>query len=209
MKIQVNEGKIQAIRCLQYHPWLAALVDQDRWRPYTLHRMKERKTALIFGAGWQLIRFVLVTLCAVLYLNPGLLAGASLLLLWPASASLVLCVVFFFAGSYSERFSSLRGILLFGKFLDVVPGLALLIVQGGALFLGIANPVFDVVKLIDEATGYALVTEVLFYYGLAFVVLLDLIFLLILLSYRTVKAVPEPEPGENLPEFDITQIEEE
>ena len=171
--------------------------------------MIQRKTALIVGSGWQILRFGLVMLSAVLYVNPQFAVGTSLLLLMPASGSLLLCVAFLLAGLYKKRYVSLRGFLLLGKALEIVPGIALLVLQGGALFFNVASPVFDVVRFIDEATGYRAITEVLFYYGLACVVLVDLIFLLILLSYKTEKEESEPVVGENLPDFDITQIEEE
>ena len=189
------------------------MVDDMHGRPYTQARMKERKVLLIISGFWQLVRFVLVVLSANVFLNPRLATGTTLLLVWPASASLVLGAAYFFAGVFNHRFIALRGFLIFGKMLDVIPGLLLLLFQAAALFWGVLTPLFDVVPLIDRLTGFQLIPERLFYYVLAVIVLFDLIFLLILLSYKTDAKDREPDrksaPGENLPEYEITRIEED
>ena len=171
--------------------------------------MKGRKVPLIVCGGWQLLRFAVITLGVILYLNPALFAGSSLFIVWPAAPSLALSAAYFLAGSRDKRFGSLRGLLVIGKVLDIFPGLLLLLLQGAALYFDLAKPVFDRVRLIDELSGNTAPTELFFYYGLAVVVLVDLIFLLILLSYRSEPEKLEPAPGENLPEFEITQIEED
>ena len=171
--------------------------------------MKRRKIPLIVSGAWQLVRFALISISGILFLNPTLLVGRSVLLVWPAAGSLTFFVLYLIAGLDYDRYSGLRRILLFGKVLDVVPGLFLLGLQGGALYFGIARPVFDDVQLIDRLTGYTVATELVFYYGLAAVVLLDLIFLLVLLSCRLEPEHQEIAAGENLPELEITEIEED
>jgi hypothetical protein len=175
--------------------------------------MMERKTPVIISGFWQIIRFIILVLSSILYLNPRAYAAISLLVVLLAAPSLVFAVFCFFAGADHRKFISLRGFLIFGKTFEVLPGLALLILQSGGFYFGIAKPVFDEVFLIDKISSYSLATEQLFLYGLAGIVLLDLIFLLVLLSYRTEPDSPEPSresiPGENLPEYTITEIEEE
>ena len=175
--------------------------------------MMERKTPVIVSGIWQVIRFIILVLASILFLNPKAYVGISLLVVLLSAPTLALAVVCFFAGLYPSKFVSLRGFLLFGKAFEVVPGLLLLILQSGALYFGFARPVFDEVFFLDKISGYSIKTGVLFLYLLAGVVLLDLIFLLVLLSYRAEPEGPVPRrestPGENLPEYTITEIEEE
>lgn len=155
------------------------------------------------------MRFAVISLSIILYLNPTVSFGSSLLVVWPALASLALSAAYFFAGSDRDKFYSLRGFLIFGKVLDILPGLLLLMLQSVTLHFGLGDPLFDRVPIIEELIGEEIITELAFYYGLAIIVLLDLIFLLILLSYRTDPLPAEPAPGENLPDYEITQIEED
>ena len=175
--------------------------------------MMERKTPVIISGFWQIIRFIVLVLSSILYLNPKAYSGVSLLVVLLAAPSLVLAVFCFFAGLYRSKFAALRGFLIFGKTFEVLPGLLLLILQSGALYFGMARVVFDEVFILDTISGYSMATEQLFLYGLAGIVLLDLIFLLVLLSYKTEPDSPAPgretTPGENLPEYTITDIEEE
>ena len=175
--------------------------------------MMERKTPVILSGFWQFIRFVIFVTSSVLFLNPRLFVGVSLLVVALSAPSLALGAGFFVGGTDSRKFAALRGFLVFGKALEIIPGILLLAVQGGAIFLGIARPVFDEVLLIDRLSNYNVVTEQVFYYALAGMVLVDLIFLLVLLSYKTEPGGPvsggESEPGESLPEYRVTEIEEE
>ena len=188
-------------------------VDHDQGRPYTLRAMADRKTPIIVSGVWQIIRFVILVTSSILYLNPRVYTGISLLILLIASPSFVLSVLYFFAGSSESKFIALRGFLLFGKVAEIFPGLLLLVLQSGALYIGIAKAVFDEVLLVDRLSGYTIATEQIFHYGLAGIVLVDLIFLLVLLSYKTepkdTESGRESTPGENLPEYTITEIEEE
>ena len=189
------------------------IVDDDWGWPYTQRSMVERKTPVIISGFWQIIRFIILVLSSILYLNPMAYAGMSLLVILLSAPSLVLAVFCFFAGLYHRKFINLRGFLIFGKTFEVLPGLLLLILQSGALYFGMAKPVFDQVFLLDKISGYSIVTAQLFLYGLAGIVLLDLIFLLVLLSYRAEPDSTEPSrestPDANLPEYTITEIEEE
>lgn len=171
--------------------------------------MKERKVPLIVASVWQLFRFSIIGMSFILYLNPNFYPGISVFLLWPAATSLLLCAGLLVSGLYHERFTSYRRLLILGKVLDAVPGIFLLILQGGALYFGITHPVFEDVQLIERLIQLRLRTEVGFYYLLAAVVLIDLIFLLILLSYRTEPEKRGPSQEENLPELIVTEIEEE
>ena len=175
--------------------------------PYTQRSMVERKTPVIISGFWQLIRFMILVSSSTLYLNPQAYAGVALLVVLLAAPSLVLAVFCFFAGLYHPRFTALRGFLIFGKTFEVLPGVILLIFQSGALYFGMGRPLFE------RISGYSLPAGQIFLYGLAGIVLLDLIFLLVLLSYRPEPDSPEPSrestPGENLPEYEITEIEEE
>ncbi len=181
--------------------------------PYTQRSMVKRKTPLIISGFWQIIRFIVLVVCSTLYLNPMAYAGVSLLVVLLAAPSLVLAMFCFFAGFYHSKFTALRGFLIFGKTFEVLPSLFILILQSGALYFGIGRPVFDKFVLLDKIAGHAIETGYMFLYGIAGIVLLDLIFLLILLSYGTEPDSPDPRrgstPGENLPEYTITEIEEE
>ncbi|MAG13509.1 MAG: hypothetical protein CMN78_02815 [Spirochaetales bacterium] len=171
--------------------------------------MKERKAPLIVAATWQLIRFSIIGLCANLYFNPDLYAGRSVLVLWPAAPSLLLAAGLLIAGLIHRRFVAYRRLLILGKLLEAIPGLFLLVLQGGALHLGITRPVFEDVHFVEGLMQSRLRTEVAFYYLLAGVVLIDLIFLLILLSYKTESERQVPSLEENLPELTVIEIEEE
>ncbi|MBN1685425.1 MAG: hypothetical protein JW852_02165 [Spirochaetales bacterium] len=168
--------------------------------------MMERKTPVIVSGFWQFVRFVVLVTSSILFFNPRLFAGVSLLLVVLAAPSLALGAGFLIAGMDSRKFSVLRALLVFGQALEILPGLLLLIVQGGAIFFGIAKPVFDEVLFVDKMSDYAIATEQVFYYALAGLVLVDLIFLLVLLSYGTEPDGPvtpvsdrKSAPGENLP----------
>ena len=189
------------------------LVDHELGWPYTQLSMMERKTPVIVSGIWQIIRFIILVLGSILFLNPMAYVGTSLLVVLLSAPSLAFAVICFFAGLHPPRFASLRGFLFFGKAFEVIPGLLLLILQGGALYFGIARPVFDEVLFLNTISGYSIETALLFLYILAGVVLLDLIFLFVLLSYRAEPDSPVPHresiPGENLPVYTITEIEEE
>ena len=171
--------------------------------------MKERKAPLIVASAWQLIRFSIIGICAILYLNPALSPSVSVFVLWPASTSLLLAAGFLIAGLYHERFCSYRRFLILGKLLEAVSGIFLLILQGGALYFGITKPVFEDVHAIEQLIQLRLGTEIGFYYLLAAVVLIDLIFLLVLLSYKLESERQVPSQEMNLPELTVTEIEEE
>jgi len=176
----------------------------------TLHpRMKERRVPLIVASVWQLIRFSIIGLCTILYFNPNFFPGRSILVLWPAAPSLLLGAGLLIAGLFQRRFYDYRRLLILGKILEAIPGIFLLILQGGALYLGITKPVFEDVHVVEKLVHSRLRTEMAFYYLLAGVVLIDLIFLLILLSYKTESERQVPSPEENLPELTVTEIEEE
>ncbi len=175
--------------------------------------MVERKAPVIISGFWQFIRFLILVLSSVLYLNPRLSAGISLLLVLLGAPSLVLAAGAILAGADREKFGVLRELLVFGKALEIIPAIVLLVLQGGAIFFGIAKPVFDEVRLVDVLAGYTVVTEHVFYYGLAAIVLIDLIFLLVLLSYKKEpedsQQDPESIPDENLPDYEVTEIDNE
>ncbi len=175
--------------------------------------MAERKAPVIVSGVWQCIRFVLLVVSAILYLNPRLMLGGSVFVVMIAAPSLMLAVACVISGINSQRFNSLRRIIVFGKLLEILPGFLLLLLQGGAMYFGFVGPVFDEVLVIDELFDYALQTEWIFYYLLAGIVLVDLIFLLVLLSYRKepddAQPAPVSDPGESLPEYKSSEIEEE
>ena len=173
--------------------------------------MKERKTPVIVFGIWQFIRFVILVSSSILFLNPRLFAGVSLLVISMAAPSLLLAVICFFCGWDSRKFAALRGFLVFGKALEIVPGLMLLLLQGGAMYFGIAKPVFDEILLVNELAERTVFTERLFYYGFAGIVLVDLIFLLVLLSYemRSDDTEIEKMSAPGLPEYRIETLEEE
>lgn len=175
--------------------------------------MAERKTPVIIAGVWQCVRFVALVVSAILYLNPRLAIGGSVFVAMVAAPSLILAVASIVSGMNSQRFNSLRRIIVLGKLLEILPGFLLLLLQGGAMYFGFVRPVFDEVLVIDELYDYAVETEWIFYYLLAGIVLVDLIFLLVLLSYRrepdNPQPAPVPDPGENLPEYKSNEIEEE
>ena len=146
--------------------------------------MTERKNRLIIAAIWQLVRFIIVGIGAVFFFNPSLVPGFSVFLLWSGSGSLVLVAGFFIAGIQSHHFASLRSFLLLGKILEIVPGIILMIVQARSLIWGLGTPLFKSVAIIDTISNYQLNTTVLFYYIIGVLILIDLIFLLLLLSCK-------------------------
>jgi len=188
-------------------------VDDDQGWPYTQRSMMERKTPVMISGVWQFLRFIVLVTSAILFLNPRLNIGGSVLIVMLAAPSLLLAIVCLLGGTNRQRFFELRGVLVFGKLLEILPGFLLLLLQGGAMYFGIFRPVFDDVLVIDELLSYAAETEWIFYYLLAGVVLVDLIFLLVLLSYKKEPGDPEPArfsaSGENLPEYRTDEIEEE
>ncbi len=174
--------------------------------------MVERKPPVIISGAWQFTRFAVLVVSAILFLNPRLTAGSSLLIVMLAAPSLLLGVACFVGGTNSRKFLVIRNIAVFGKLLEILPGLTLLVLQGGAMYFGITRPVFDEVLAIDQLVGYTVETERIFYYLLAGIVLVDLIFLLVLLSYKLEPDNSEPagmsSSGENLPEYTTDEIEE-
>ncbi len=161
---------------------------------------------LYAGCGWQIVRFLALTTLLILIIFPESGPAIILLTVWPAVSQLVLAAAFLFLALDSVRYGAYRNLLLLGKTIDAVVGVFLLLYQTVALFLGGIRPLFAVLGDLEFPAGAALQPAALLYYSLAAVVLLDLLFLLLLIS---LSPTPEPISSGSLPEMSEVRLEEE
>ncbi len=179
--------------------------------------MKPTAFALYLGSVWQVLRFIVLAALVLMIVYPRLDPGFVLFLIWPMVAELALASAFFFLARRSDRYASYRNLLLLAKVLDVVPGVMLLAYQVIALYVGIGVPLFTIVPVLDFLTPE--LSAVIFYYSLVCIVLFDLIFLFVLISWRRAvgpggiaaassdDAVETPESP--LPELSEIELEDE
>lgn len=144
--------------------------------------MKPSVFALYLGSIWQLLRFFLLAVLLLMIVYPRLDPGFVLFLIWPIVAQLALASAFFFLARRSDRYASYRNLLLLAKILDVVPGVVLLVYQVVALYIGLSVPLFTMAPVLDFLSPEE--SAVIFYYSLVCIVLFDLIFLFVLISWR-------------------------
>lgn len=189
--------------------WLA-LVDRQVGSLVHSHRMKTKSAALYAGCAWQVVRFALLAAIIVLALFPETEPRRMLLFLWPAVGQLPIAAGFFFLARDPSQYAPYRRLLVLGKFLDIVPGLALLVYQATSLFAGVGTPFF----VVPEAAGYSpeiiTRTALMFHFGLLAVTFVDLIFLLLLLSFREHPEITTDEQeSAYLPEVQAVELEDE
>lgn len=169
--------------------------------------MKIRSALLYTCSVWQVVRFTLLILFVLIAFFPEVRPKFMLLFVWPAVAQFPIAAGFFFLARNEKKYRSYRHLLLLAKGLDAVPGILFLGMQMGALYLGMGSPMFLVAPLIDMFTSGTVGSALVFHYTLAFVVLLDLIFLLVLISLRL---EPEESPTSSvLPEYSEVLLEDE
>lgn len=157
--------------------------------------MKGSRALLVMSACWQILRFVLIGLIAVAYVNPGFTAGKSILILWPASAELLLAACLIFLAIDQRRYAVFRNLAILGKVLDIVPGVVLFAYQLIGVFTHRAFAFFTFVPLVQRFAGRGANVTVVFTYLVALVVILDLIVLLVLLSGRDAGGTDSGDSG--------------
>lgn len=161
------------------------------------------------GACWQLIRFSMIGLMIISYLNPEFFSEKSLLILWSASSQLTLAAAFFFIAVDPARYLPYRNIILFGKIFDILPGIGLLALQAAAVFFQRGTPLFVSVSAIERITMRQIDTAVVFYYVLIGIIVIDFVFMMFLISYKYELPDSPQAVHDNLPEIEETQIEDE
>ena len=171
--------------------------------------MEARRPGLYIGAAWQIVRFAVLGLVTVVGTLPSPVIAKTTLLLWLAPTQLSMSAAFFMLGRAPERYHAYKSLLLLGKALDLVPGLAILSFQAAAVFFGVGMPLFQFLA-IQERIGLGGINLALsFYLFVVLVVLLDLLFLFLLLSLSTEREAPDPPTFHHLPDLQETQIKEE
>lgn len=155
---------------------------------------------LFLAAGiWELIRFVAVFLSAVA--APAAIPNAHINLLWLAGPALVLAALFFSSAYYPAYIRAYIPILRIGAAVAVITDIAVVITGS-----------YDWTPFSTEASVTA-DSRALFF--LAFgVLVVDLIVISLLLSYRLPGHAPPREPGrgssaneDQLPEYDPTDLD--
>lgn len=171
----------------------------------------ENRAALVlyFASIWQILRFVLLAFFALLGYFPIPSLLKTLVLLWLSVSQLVIAAGFFMLARFPDRYAVYRNLLALGKILDLLPSLAILVLQAASIFLGIGKPELAFLS-VSHRIGLGRVNLALvFYFSVVLVVVLDLLFLFVLLSLTPKQESPEPLIQTFLPELNETTIEEE
>lgn len=150
---------------------------------------------LLGAAAWQLVRFVLLSLLLLSDLGPVRSVREWLMHLWLPSSQLVLVGVFVMLAVEPREYRSYRHIAVLGKVLDLFPGLVVLVYQAREVFFGGQRVVLDLSMLFGGGAGAAVQSPVVFYFAAAGVVMLDLITLLIVVSFNLGAQVPAGGTG--------------
>jgi hypothetical protein len=154
--------------------------------------MKYPRQVFFLGAVWELIRFVLIFLTLA---GQAAGSGVSLIrILWFGSSQLALAMAFVMIGSNSRRFGHLCRLLAASKIVTLVPGIALIVILIPELSL-IAPSGGNFVSSLQLIAPFV-------------VLLIDIIILVILLTYRGEDAPAEPAYDDRLPDYHETEVED-
>jgi hypothetical protein len=183
--------------------------DTSRWFRRTGRPGRLMAGLLYGGAVWQIARFMVTVLLVSLAVYPRLDPRYVLLFVWPSTIQLAAAAGFYFLARRTDLYSAYRRLLVLAKLLDVVPGLMLLSYQVTAVFFGIGRALHVVVPALDSVTGSESASALIFHYSLFALVFLDLIFLLVLLSFRLPQETAGAASNADLPELTETTLEDE
>ena len=162
--------------------------------------MEKNNQLFILGAFWEVARFFLLFL--ILVSEQKQVSGSfteNLMILWFGAAQLAMSAGFILAGLYPEKYGNYAKLLALGKFLGLLPGIGIFIIQAFVLpFVQIRN--------VFSNFSFLLLP------GL--ILLIDLIFFLFLLSFKTYEKKKINKSAHNdeekiFPEYDETRIEED
>jgi hypothetical protein len=162
--------------------------------------MQARRILLVAGSLWEIVRFFLVVTLVALLLQEAGASGAWVYpwLLVAASGNLLVAVGGIMLALFPGRYAALLGLLRLGKVIALFS--FLLLVISGALGAAIGRALVSL--------GGIVVTQGMALFG---VFLLDLLFLVLLFSWRGEtggEKLPPAEPGAVLPEYDETEVKD-
>ena len=158
--------------------------------------MSTRRSVLLAGSLWELVRFFLVLLLFVATLQDAVGAGPWVYtwLLFVSSGNLIIAAGAGMLALFPERYEPLIGFLRLGKLMSVFSFLLLLI--AGSLRVAASRTVFAIGPMVVSQGGVLLV-----------VFLLDILFLGVLVAWKTGEKPPLPPP-ESLPQFPETEVDD-
>ena len=93
--------------------------------------MRNVRITGIFGFLWEILRFALISLIIIYYINPGLDLTVTLLVLWAATAQLLFPAGMVLFTFLPERYGNLGRFFALGKALSILMVLAILVQQSG------------------------------------------------------------------------------
>lgn len=167
-------------------------------RRYTAPSMKARRALLVAGSVWELARFflVLVLFAAVLRATTGAGAWVFPWLLVAGSGNLLLCAGSALLALFPDRYAPLVALLRLGKLLGIF-AFILLVISGAYGQPAVQEVIGSGSRGIT--VGAALVG----------VFLLDLLYLAVLMGWRSGNEVPAPpsDTHEKLPEYHETEVQ--
>jgi len=150
------------------------------------------RVVFLGGALWEILRFAVLLL--VLTSKAPAFPGLPLHLLWFGASQLALVAALVFMAITPQRYPGFIQLLRIGVFLSIPPGLAVFLSGTSAA---------------SSVTGIPALLLYLQVFAPAAVVLLDLLFLVFLLSYTPQAQGPDSGSAQDLPDYRSTTVEEE